>query len=96
MRIKVDYMNELRRDAAVKVGDVVLCCWTNSGHEWAGKAEVVRLNAKTARCRLLAPVGGPGYYPAGQEIRVPRAVDVANWSFRNCMLEWKEEYAEVR
>lgn len=93
LTIKIDYMDALAHDEHIKVDDEVLVRWTNSHSYFVGKAKVSKVNAKSLLCKLEHPVGGPGMYPAGQEIRVPRAINVREWTPTNCAIEWKDEYA---
>ncbi len=70
----------------LSVGDEVRVNWTNCGTAWSGRGTVKRINAKSIIVTLSEPVGGPGYYSAGQSIYVPRFVlgnSMKLWSVNN-------------
>lgn len=75
-----DYLKAVRDDARVAVGDRAVAHWTSCGRVWRGAGVVTKVNAKTLRVRLSEAVGP---YPAGFEVRVPRAVDPFGWTWAN-------------
>lgn len=77
---------------SLKPGDPVEARWTNSYTGYVHPAEVVRVNRKSVRIRLLKDihVGGRLVYEAGREFSLPR-VWSAEWSMNNCVLPRREK-----
>ncbi len=73
-------------DRSLKAGSIVEVRWTNSHRYYAARGEVVKINAKSLRVRLLEAVTGVEgdifVYPVGRTIVVPRQYQ-ARWSANN-------------
>lgn len=84
-------LDELKRqllfEKRLEPGVVVRARWTNSGHYYEAKAEVVCYNLKSFRVKLLEPVDG---YPAGQHLNIPNLNDIlGRWSVNNRLIPLK-------
>lgn len=76
------FRKQLHLEQNLKLGDSVILCWTNSGHYYAARAQVVRINQKSVVGELIETVNGLfGGYPIGRKITVPRIT--ARWSINN-------------
>lgn len=78
------FLEVMHFEAGVSAGDRARARWTNSGHDYAAPVEVVAVNAKSFRVRLLEAIDGTGY-PEGWKITVP-CTRAQAWSWRNCLL----------
>lgn len=79
-RKQVDFMDILAWDETVAVGVPCVVRWTNSGSHYKSKAIVTKVNSKSLLASITEDVHG---YTKGREIKVPRAIDVANWTWNN-------------
>lgn len=73
-------------DRQLTVGTPVQAHWTNTGHTYTARGEVVKLNAKSLIVQLGEGVMEDGnlVYVLGQHIKVPRVSDTSRWSAQNC------------
>lgn len=82
-----DYMEVLKWDEDVKVGDRAKVCWTHGGLYYRAEGRIVKLNQKSARVAIDAPQkrfsAGGGEWPAGAEIIAPRPINVRVWAWHN-------------
>jgi hypothetical protein len=80
------FKNALDWDRKLYVGLKVEARWTNSGYDRSGPAEIVRLNAKSVRVKLLARIDAEiSTWPVGHELNIPRFLSVTRWSISNCV-----------
>jgi hypothetical protein len=82
------YRAALHFDRALKVGDIVEARWTNSHMEYRAKAEVIRVNGKSVRVRIMEAVKdykGVDVYSVGHAIVCPRIMAQDRFSMSNCV-----------
>lgn len=82
------YREALHFDRALKTGDLVEARWTSSHTEYRAKAEVIRVNGKSVRVRLLEAIQdykGADIYPVGHAIVCPRIMAHDRFSMSNCV-----------
>lgn len=71
-------------DKNLQIGQIVEVRWTNSHRYFRAKAEIVKLNEKSLKAKLLEAVGtGMMSYPMGQVISTPRIADFKGWTWNN-------------
>ena len=75
-----DVKNQINFERELKSGDKCLACWTNCGYFYQGEVEVVAINVKSFRVKLLKPVDG---YPTGQCLNIPNFLNSNRWSWNN-------------
>ena len=85
-----DWKVQVSFEEGLKLGDTIEARWTNCYCYYQARAEIVRVNAKSVRVRLLEAVPaawGPDGYPAGFEISIPRFNPLSpgrgRWSINN-------------
>lgn len=64
----------------LKVGDKCYALWTNSGYCYEEKVEILKVNLKSYRVKLLKAIEG---YPAGVKLNIPCILNVKQWSWNN-------------
>ncbi len=73
-------------DAAIKVGDVAQVRWTWGNGHWCAKAEIIKVNEKSVRAKLLHRVKyDNGVLPEGRILSIPR-VRSKGWTRGNCLM----------
>lgn len=53
-----EFRKQLHLEQNLKLGDPVILCWTNLGHYYAARAQVVRINQKSVVGELMETVNG--------------------------------------
>jgi hypothetical protein len=80
------FRNAIDFDRSLAVGQVVEARWTANHCEHAVRAEIVKLNEKSLRVKLLEEVSTVGgfKYPVGHSISLPRLLAFDKVSIKNC------------
>lgn len=73
-------LNEIEFNEKLAVGQIVEARWTNNFSFYACEAEVVKVNVKSLRVKLLK---NHGPYLAGRVIVLPTYFDLRKWSVNN-------------
>lgn len=75
-----EFRQVINFENSLRVGDTAVAYWTNCGNWCSGKVEIVAINRKSFRVRLVEDVEG---YPAGQRLNIPRLMQIERWSVNN-------------
>ena len=91
-----DVNEQIRFEREVKVGDKAIAHWTNCGHYYETEVEVVAVNAKSFRVRIVKAIEG---YPVGWKINVPSFLNIDRWTWNNRLapqqVDHYQEYLEA-
>lgn len=87
-----EYVNLMRENGTLRLGEEVVVCWTNCGCAYEGTGTIAKINQMSVLVALSAPVNavGGGGYPAGQKIKAPRINNLAEWSWNNRVYRVKQ------
>jgi hypothetical protein len=77
------YIDVMKWDRTIAVGDEVVVRWTNCGSYHSALATVALVHNKSVRVTLDE---GDGDYPARATITAPRPLNTRKWSWNNCVL----------
>lgn len=78
---RFDIKGHLDWERGLNPGDVVEARWTNCHSYYVAKAEVVRVNQKSMRVKLVD--GIEDRYPAGHELSIATFMSMDRWSINN-------------
>jgi hypothetical protein len=82
-KVNPEWQKSWDADKVVKVGDKVRLYWTSSSSQYTGEAEVVKVNDKSIRAKLLTEIK-TSYgvaYKVGHEITVSRIRNYQKWTY---------------
>lgn len=72
-------------DRRLRAGRLVSIHWSKAGFNYRGRGRVVKLRSSSVTVALSEKIGHGEGYAAGSLVTVPRIIDAANWSSRNCV-----------
>lgn len=84
-----EFRSAIDEDEALVVGLPVEVRWTNCYRFYAATGHVSKVNTRSVRVTLDTGLHdratGKVFYPAGQELVIPRLSDFRRWSANNCV-----------